>query len=434
MDNYKDLLAQSSKMFADVKAIIEDPEATPEQKEHVQEMLADAKALKTKALQLKDISDNLGDIALREEKKQGADEEKGKREDPTEFKSFGEFLKSVWWEIHPENKGAADKRLQKFYDRDEPETKDMAGNVGASGGFLIPIEQLNELLAVNPEDDIVQPRATVIRMRRRQISLPVLDQTGTTANVPHWFGGFVFTYGEEGAEKTEDDFAFRKVTLTAKKLIGYTRASDELVDDEAVGLNDFIGSELGFAGGVRWTRDYQFLRGIGGGAPLGVINAGATISVAATANPPAPATIFGDLVNMVESFLPSGKGLWAINQRHLSDLMTMSGPVGNASYLWGNAVSGQPPTLLGYPFKFSEKLPGPGTAGSILLADFRYYLVGDRQAATIESTKFDRWRYDQTSWRVVDRHDGQPWLSAPLTLADGTAQVSPFVILGAKST
>jgi len=30
--------------------------------------------------------------------------------------------------------------------------------------------------------------------------------------------------------------------------------------------------------------------------------------------------------------------------------------------------------------------------------------------------------------------DGQEWLSTPLTYEDGTTQVSPFVILGDKST
>ena len=69
------------------------------------------------------------------------------------------------------------------------------------------------------------------------------------------------------------------------------------------------------------------------------------------------------------------------------------------------------------------------------LADFRYYLIGDRQATTIESTPYtDQWKYDLTSWRAVHRVDGQPWLSAPLTYQDGTVQVSPFVILGAKTT
>jgi len=90
--------------------------------------------------------------------------------------------------------------------------------------------------------------------------------------------------------------------------------------------------------------------------------------------------------------------------------------------------------LFGYPVIFTEKTPTIGNAGDVILADMRYYLIGDRQATTIESTPYVQWQYDLTSWRAVHRVDGQPWLSAPLTLQDGTLQVSPFVILGAKST
>ncbi len=33
------------------------------------------------------------------------------------------------------------------------------------------------------------------------------------------------------------------------------------------------------------------------------------------------------------------------------------------------------------------------------------------------------------TWRVVERVDGQPWIEKPITLQDGTTQVSPFVAL-----
>ena len=71
-----------------------------------------------------------------------------------------------------------------------------------------------------------------------------------------------------------------------------------------------------------------------------------------------------------------------------------------------------------------------GTQGDILLADWSYYLIGDRQATTIDSTNIFRFRDDITSWRAVHRVEGQPWLSQPFTLADGATTISPFVILG----
>ena len=208
------------------------------------------------------------------------------------------------------------------------------------------------------------------------------------------------------------------------------------MDDAAISLGDFLAGPLGFAGGVTWVEDYCFIQGTGAGQPLGVVNAGATITV----NRQAVGTPiqYTDLVNMLESFLPSANGVWIVNQTGMSNLLLMMDQAGGAAntgtYIWGSAVDGVPNRLLGMPIIFSEKNPTVGNAGDVILADWKYYLIGDRQAATIESTQYDYWRYDQTSWRAVHRVDGQPWLSAPLTLQDGTSQVSPFVILGDKST
>lgn len=438
--DYKEKLGEAQKLFEQVKAIVENPNATAEDKAKVEQMLKDAKALKAEALQLKDIFETGVDLATAQVAAQNkaAPEQRGSGK----FESWGNFLEAVFMAGHPNVKTAPDARLRFFKDKDEEaqanaqskSKKDMAEAVGATGGFLVPVEYQNQLQGVIGEGALVRGRATRIPMARRQINLPVLDQTGTTAGVPHWFGGMKFYWMEEAAEKTETDANFRQVSLVAHKLIGYTRASDELVDDSAISLDAFLSGPLGFAGGVTWMEDFAFLQGTGAGQPLGVINAGATITIARIVQ---AGVTYADLVNMFEAFLPSSQGAWFITQSAISNLMTMQDPNGN--YLWptlyaGGAAAGRPPTLLGMPVFFTEKLPRVGTAGDVLLADWRYYLLGDRMATTIESTKFDRWQYDQTSWRVVHRVDGQPWLSTPLTYQDGTTQVSPFVILGDKST
>jgi HK97 family phage major capsid protein len=194
-------------------------------------------------------------------------------------------------------------------------------------------------------------------------------------------------------------------------------------------LSAFLSGPLGFAGGVRWMEEYAFLNGTGAGQPLGVITAINTPTIAVN-RAAANAVSYADFANMMERFLPSGRGVWHISQSLMSDVIQLNGPAGNPSYVWAsNAADGIPGTLLGLPVIWTEKVPRVGTTGDVVLADWRYYLLGDRQATTIESTKFDRWAYDETSWRVVHRVDGQPWMSAPLTYQDGTTSVSPFVVL-----
>lgn len=435
MMDWREKLAEAKKLQEQAKAILENPESTAEEKGTVEELMEGAKALKKEGVQLKEIEMDAVELEEKvEEKRSGMSLATDREVKGEEFKSVTDVINGIraWARL-----GVKDPRLVWYNDKDgtvvpfSKETKDLVESVGASGGFLVPTEFIARLYAALAERNFVRQRATIIPMRRRQVAIPVLDQTGTTANVPHWFGGMTFYWAEEATEKTEADPSFRKIDLVAHKLIGYTRASDELVEDTAISLEAFLMGELGFVGGANWHEEYCFIQGTGVGQPLGVIPAGATITVARAAD---GAIGYADLCNMVENFLPTGNGVWVITQSALSDLLQLNGPTGNPSYIWGNAVSGQPPTLLGYPVIWTEKCPRIGTAGDVILADWRYYLIGDRKAATVESTQFDRWRYDETSWRMVHRVDGQPWLSAPLTLQDGTSQISPFVILGNKST
>lgn len=343
-----------------------------------------------------------------------------------QFKGMGDFLYAVG-KAHQ----AADARLLRFNDKNEEvmQTKDMTGQSGAGGGFLVPVEQYTNLMGVVSERSFIRQRASIIPMTRRQVNIPVLDQTATTAGQPHWFGGLQAYWTEEASLKLNTDPKFRQVVLTAWKLIMYTRASDELLDDSAVSLAAFLSGQMGFAGAIQWMEEYAFLNGTGVGMPLGVLKSDALL----TFNRGTTNTIgYSDLTGMLRRFLPNSKGVWVVSQSAMQQLLELNGPSGNPSYLWASAVSGAPGTLLGYPVIFTEKAPILGQIGDIALIDWSYYLIGDRQATTIESTRYDNWRYDETSWRAVHRVDGRPWLNTALTYQDGTTKVSPFVALNAN--
>jgi HK97 family phage major capsid protein len=86
-------------------------------------------------------------------------------------------------------------------------------------------------------------------------------------------------------------------------------------DDSAISLSDFLSGPMGFGGAISWYEDLAFLRGTGAGQPLGIIPAPATIHVARAV---AGAIGFADLANMMEHFLPSGRGVWFISQSAMS--------------------------------------------------------------------------------------------------------------------
>jgi len=431
-----DWLTRGATLRQQAIAILENPDTTPEQLEQVDALTAEAEAAFQRSARLSELRSSL-EVARNAGATPGGDYAPA----PSDWRNFGEFLHAIW--VSRATGQLADTRLLPFRpDRGEAAEaqaivasmapaarKDLAEAVGATGGFLVPTEFQAQLLSVAAERAIIRPRATVIRMRNRSVQIPVLDQTGTSTSKCNFFGGIQVFWAEEAAQKTESEPAFRQIELVAHKLIGYTRASDELLADSAIALADFFNSPLGFTGAIAWEEDYRFLTGTGAGMPLGIVPAAATIT--------APRAVAGhvnydDVVGMLQRFLPGASGMWVASQSVLSDLALMSGPAGNPAYVWlQDASGGIPGRLLGYPIMFTEKLPLLGSEGDILLIDPAYYLIGDRQATTVEATQFDRWREDQTSWRAVHRVDGQPWLSAPLTFRDGTTQVSPFVKLGA---
>ena len=358
-----------------------------------------------------------------------------------DFKSRAEFLTAVVMAGSSKHRFHTDSRLSEYKDSGEPgtrangapgevawESKALAEGVGASGGFLVPPEYYADLMAVDPVTQPIRMRANKLPMNRRELRIPVLDQTGTTAGQPAWFGGLLAYWEAEAAQKTESSPNFRQATLVAHKLICYTRASDELLNDSIISLDAWLQSDMGFAGAIRWYSEYAFLRGTGAGQPQGVITA---VNSPTIVQPRAGAGLaVADITGMLEHHFGPDP-VWHISRSQMSNLLQLNGPAVNPSYIFiPNGRDGVPATLMGYPIIWDDKLPVAGTQGDILLAAWRYYVIGDRQAVTFRSTDIERFQYDQTSFRAVARLDGMPWMSAPITYSDGTTTVSPFVILG----
>lgn len=428
---------EASKLYTDAVALILKDERTTEELETAENMRVEADEIKSridKLIVIKAASQGLADIVDVQNEERESENKGAPQDGPApEFKSMADFYTAVWMNTFRSRRHRA---LKPFYDGEEPDTskvredgwsesKDLLESVGASGGFLVPEEQRNELLQWTPELTAIRERATIIPMRRRSVRIPTLDQTGTTAGQPHWWGGVLAKWTEEAGEKDETQPKFRQINLVAHKLVCYTEASDELLADSAISLEGFLGAA--FNGVISWYQNYAFVNGTGAGQPQGIITAGATITVPRAG---AGAIALADVINMVEAF-QGVNPVWFASRQALSNLMLLNGPALNPSYVFmPSARDAMPHTLFGYPLIFSEMCPALGTAGDLILADWSKYLIGDRQQVTVDSSKHFQFQNDLTAWRAVSRVDGQPWLSAPLTYQDGATEISPFVILG----
>ncbi len=348
-----------------------------------------------------------------------------------ETKTFADWLLAV--------KRRDVKRLTKVYetkaggawlDRDGVDNikAPLAEASGTTGGYLVPPQFIAELLQLAAEDAIVRPRAYKQPMSSRTAQIPFLDQTtAQTAGRSAFFGGVVANWVGEAGALTETEPTFRLMELVAHKLAGYTLSSTEEQEDSAIGLEQLL--KTLFSKAIAWYEDYAFLRGDGVGKPLGILNSPAAISVSRAGG--ASTFTFADLGAMLKR-APSqsmDKLIWIMHQTVIPQLFALLQANSTQVTFLTNVRDKPQWQLLGYPIIFSEKLPALGTAGDVMLCDFSMYVIGDRRALEIASSEHFKFTNDQMTWRFTYRVDGQPWLNNPITLADGTNTISPFIYL-----
>ena len=327
-------------------------------------------------------------------------------EEKKDFKCFGDFLAKA------KNKAE--------------EVKALAEGAGETGGYLVPEEYREEILRIGVENSVVRNQsARVIPMNTPTLKIPALNQS---SNENHLYGGVVAYWTGEGEEKTASEPKFKKIQLDVKKLIGLVVSSDELTDDAITSMGGLLQQMFGET--LAFYEDEAFLQGNGVGKPLGVVDAPATVEVTRAATNDVQT---GDLIDMMVRFLRrGGSPVWVMNHEVWEKILKLQD--GNNNYIFfpgmsGNITGGVPMSLYGYPIIITEKLPQLGTSGDIILADFRYYLIGDRQRLTVDESMHHKFAEDETTWRFVQRVDGQPWIDSAVTPRSGGDSLSPFVKL-----
>lgn len=269
--DHKECLAEARKCFAEALTITGNPQSSGEDHTKAERLLAAGKDWQRKAEQVKELTSNL-DTLDTEIKALPSGDTKAKEPGVPKFASLREYWKAVCLagnvkyrgELHPalgrlEFKDSGDKVATKEHTGANgwEQKTTMAENTGATGGFLVPDEFRAELYSVPPEDAPIRSRATVIPMSRRSLRIPVLNQVGTTAGQPHWFGGMLAYWTEEGQQKSQSDPTFKQIELTAHKLVCYTRSTDEMLDDTAISLDAFLRGPLGFTGVINWFEEWK---------------------------------------------------------------------------------------------------------------------------------------------------------------------------------
>lgn len=343
------------------------------------------------------------------------------------FSTFGEFAHAVYGRTNGNGQPTPDQ-LAKLERLNNAYTERIPGD----GGFLVPEEFRSELFMLALETAIVRPRAQVVPMSGPTLSYPKVD---STSNVSSVFGGIVVYRTEEGATLTASQAQFSRIKLEATKQTALARVTNELLND--VALQAFL--QDNYPAAMAYAEDVDFIGGTGVGAPLGGLSTGngALIVVSGETTQTTATIVWLNVLKMYARMLPTSlaRAVWMATPEAFVELATMALEVGTGgSAVWLTDARGEPQlTLLGRPVIMTEKAPAVlGTQGDLSLVDWGMYLIGDRQTVTLTASEHVNFESDQTTFRLIARNDGQPWMDSALTPHNNGPTLSPFVQLATR--
>lgn len=309
------------------------------------------------------------------------------------------------------------------------ERRGMVEGTPSSGGFLVPQEESETIFDIAMQNEIVLPRSHVVPMTTATRQIPAFEIGDHSASL---WGGFSASFTAETGSMTPSQPAIRQMTLSAKKLTGYCRISNELYADMGMRSGELL-SLLGR--GLAWYRDKFLIGGDGSGEPQGVRHAPCKIVVPAEGGQAPDTIVYENIVNMLSRIHPASvsRSVWLVNPSCLKQLLTLSLTIGTS----GSAIpvlTSEAGTykMLNLPVILTEHLPVLGDEDDIMLVDFSQYVVGLRSDISVDLSQHLYFSSDELAVRVICRFDGQSLWPSSLTLADGLTVVSPVVSLAAR--
>lgn len=245
--------------------------------------------------------------------------------------------------------------------------------IDSSGGYLVPEEYDTRLIQGLTDENILRKLGTIIKTSGEH----KINIAGTKPAAA-WI--------EEGEALSFGDATFNQVILDAYKLHVAVKVTEELLYDNAFGLENYLIDQ--FAKALANAEEDAFLNGNGEGKPLGIFAASGGGEVAVT-TASSTAITYDEIVNLVYALKrPYRKNAkFILNDQTIATLRKLKD--GNGQYIWQPALqAGEPDRLLGYEVLTSAYVPNiEAGAAVIAFGDFSYYNIGDRGVRSFAELK-----------------------------------------------
>lgn len=232
--------------------------------------------------------------------------------------------------------------------------------------------------------------------------------TGENLTIPTLTARSTATIKGQAVQISDSDPVFSSITLGAYKYSFLVPVANELLTDAGFDLSSLIADQAGNA--IGYAVNSGLTIGTGTVEPTGVMTAASSAVTGGTGVSGAPT--YENILDLVYAldgqarllpgvgFITSKTGLAAL--RKVKD--------GDGAYIWkegGNAIAGQPATLLGYPVYENPAVASVATGAFSLgfghLPSYKIRTAGGIQVAQSSDFAFDK---DVTTFRVTMRVDG----------------------------
>lgn len=247
----------------------------------------------------------------------------------------------------------------------------LSEGVDSEGGYLVPDEFERTLVQSLADQNIMRSLAKVIQTTSGDRKIPVVSTHGTA------------TWLDEGKPYSESDEAFTQISLSAFKLGTFLKISEELLNDAAFNVEQYLASE--FARRIGAAEEEAFLVGDGKGKPTGIFNPTGGAETGVTSAKPTDISA-DELIDLHYSLRSPyrARAVWLMNDATVKTVRKLKD--GNGQYLWQPALTaGTPDMILGRPVYTSVFAPElKAGARTVAFGDLGFYWIADRQGRSFK--------------------------------------------------
>lgn len=255
--------------------------------------------------------------------------------------------------------------LHEYYQK----TNQMQEGTNSEGGYLVPDEFFSDIIKLARSRTFALRECTVIPMNSDTMYIP----TELTKAAVAWTA--------EETAATAGEPTFGRVQLTAKRLDGYARVTNELLEDSSIDIVGMLAEQFGYA--VDEELDNQVLNGTGDPCS-GVLTSAAGTDVKFGSTKTNFSEITADDVSQAIYALEGNYGdgaMFVLNRIGMHYMRTLADD--NGQKIFAQPGGSVPGTIWEYPYFVSHKITNTSAAETAFAAvgNFKYFIIGRRKGS-----------------------------------------------------